>query len=105
VFISSEEEKVSFSNGAGITADLIIGADGIHSTIRSAIGILPEIETLPTLAYRCLLSVPKLREFGFEKYVPTDALEFWSGAGLGEEIVVMGPCHGGERIAVYSFFP
>jgi salicylate hydroxylase len=47
VFISSEEEKVSFSNGAGITADLIIGADGIHSTIRSAIGILPEIETLP----------------------------------------------------------
>jgi len=105
VSISPEERKVSFSNGVGITADLIIGADGIHSTIRSAIGIVPEIETLPTSAFRCLLSAPKLREFGLEEYVPTDALEFWRGAGLGEEIVVMGPCHGGERIAVYSFFP
>jgi salicylate hydroxylase len=105
VSISPEEGKVIFSNGVEITADLIIGADGIHSTIRSAIGIIPEIEVLPTSAYRCLLSVPKLREFGLEKYVPTDALEFWRGVGLGEEIVVMGPCHDGERIAVYSFFP
>ena len=103
--ISPEEGKVILSNGTEILADLIIGADGIRSTIRSAIGIVPEIETLPTLAYRCLLSVPKLRDFGLEKYVPTDALEFWRGAGLGEEIVVMGPCHRGERIAVYSFFP
>jgi salicylate hydroxylase len=51
---------LSFSNGATVNSDIVIGADGIHSTVQREIGL----ETYPSsegiMAYRGLIPTEKL---------------------------------------------
>ena len=102
VEVEAEVGKVTFENGEVITADLVIAADGIHSRIRSAIGITPDVTQASSCAYRHIISKEKIEELGLGEIGSSEAIEFWSKPGL--EKVVIGCAHGGEVICIYSFF-
>ncbi|KAJ7067310.1 FAD/NAD(P)-binding domain-containing protein [Mycena amicta] len=55
---------ITLANGEEIASDLVIGADGIHSTIRTS--ILGESVTAPATSwscFRCLLDTSKIEEY------------------------------------------
>jgi 2-polyprenyl-6-methoxyphenol hydroxylase-like FAD-dependent oxidoreductase len=46
---------VRVADGTEVAADLVVGADGIHSTVRRALGIPARVRDLKYLSYRTLL--------------------------------------------------
>jgi 2-polyprenyl-6-methoxyphenol hydroxylase-like FAD-dependent oxidoreductase len=52
--------ELTFASGATAAADLVIGADGVHSVIRGAIGVLSEPKSEGIMAYRGLIPVARL---------------------------------------------
>ena len=102
VQVEAELGEVTFENGEVITADLVIAADGIHSKMRSAIGITPEVTQASSCAYRHVISKAKIDELGLGDIGSSEAIEFWTKPGT--EKIVIGCAHGGEVICVYSFF-
>jgi 2-polyprenyl-6-methoxyphenol hydroxylase-like FAD-dependent oxidoreductase len=102
VAVETESGVVSFENGKVVTADLVIAADGIHSRMRSAIGITPDVTQASSSAYRHIISKDKARELGLAEIGSSEAIEFWSKPGT--DRVVVGTGHGGEVICIYSFF-
>jgi salicylate hydroxylase len=71
-----DKVEARFANGARTTSDLLIGADGIHSGVRSAI-LGPEAPTFTgCIAYRGLVPVERIRHLDF----PVEA-QNWVGPG------------------------
>jgi salicylate hydroxylase len=103
VGVDTDLGRVIFDNGEAITADLVVAADGIHSRLRSAIGITPDVKQASSCAYRHIISTRKARELGIEDIGSKEALEFWMGPGTNK--IAIGSAHGGEVIGIYSFFP
>lgn len=70
--------KVTFEDGAEAVADLVIGADGIHSVVRSK---YPQDEAIFSgiVAYRGLIPTDKVREFW--SIEDSDVVDFWSQQG------------------------
>jgi salicylate hydroxylase len=64
---------VGFANGASITADVVIGADGIHSVLQGFVVEPAEPVFSGVVAYRGL--VPRLAEY------PAGVLRMWVGEG------------------------
>lgn len=95
--------KVTFENGEVVEADLVVGADGIHSRIRGAIGIVPDMKQASSCAYRHVMSKEKARSLGLGELGLSDALEFWTTSGT--DRFVIGTGHGGEVLCMFSFFP
>jgi salicylate hydroxylase len=52
--------RLTFSNGATVDADVVIGADGIHSTLQREIGLKTYPSSEGIMAYRGLISTEKL---------------------------------------------
>ena len=86
-----------------MTADLVIGADGIHSQLREAIGIVSEVQQASSCAYRHIIPKDKVNDLGFEEIGSQNAIEFWNGPD-GSKIVTRS-CNGGEVLGIYAFFP
>lgn len=103
VEMDAEFRKVIFENGKVVEADLVIGADGIHSRIRSAIGIVPDIKQASSCAYRHVIPTAKARSLGIGELGLRDAIEFWITSKT--DRFVIGAGHGGEVLCMYSFFP
>jgi salicylate hydroxylase len=103
VEVDAELGWVTFENGEVVSADLVIAADGIHSRMRSAIGITPDVTQASSCAYRHVISKEKVRELGLGEIGSSEAIEFWSRPGT--DRVVIGTAHGGEIVCIYSFFP
>ncbi len=61
------------AGGARLGADLVIGADGVYSKVRDALGLLSSFEEMQDGAVRAM--IPRLSEDGDDRYV-----EHWSGA-------------------------
>lgn len=101
--VDAESGVVSFENGEVVVSDLIIAADGIHSHMRSAIGITPDVRQASSCAYRHVISKEKVTELGLGEIGSSEAIEFWHKPGV--DRVVVGAGHGGEVICIYSFFP
>jgi salicylate hydroxylase len=55
-----------FENGARITADILVGADGIHSTVRAALFGEEEPRFAGCVAYRGLVPVERIADLGLE---------------------------------------
>jgi salicylate hydroxylase len=68
--------EARFDNGARITADVLVGADGIHSTVRSALFGAEEPRFAGCVAYRGL--VPAERIAGLELELGSQS---WVGPG------------------------
>lgn len=73
---SGTEVRARFANGTTATADLLIGADGIHSAVRGAI-LGPEAPTFTgCVAYRGLVDAERVSGLG----LPVEA-QNWLGPG------------------------
>lgn len=70
--------KITFEDGTEAAADLVIGADGIHSVIRSKY-LQDEAIFSGTIAYRALIPTDKVREFW--PIEDSDVAGFWSQQG------------------------
>jgi len=68
--------ELGFDNGARITADLVIGADGIHSTVRAALLGEEAPRFAGCVAYRGLVPAERLADLGLEV-----GLVSWLGPG------------------------
>jgi len=55
-----------FENGTRITTDLLVGADGIHSTVRSALFGAEEPRFTGCVAYRGLVPAERIADLGLE---------------------------------------
>jgi len=76
--LSDEEMKLEFQDGTTATANLVIGADGIHSVVRS--GYLNDDPIFSGIvAYRGLIPMEKVREFW--PYDDSDVSGFWTQQG------------------------
>ena len=77
VALAQDEDGVdlTFENGATFRADAVIGADGIHSIVRAALGFTDSPVSSGTAAYRALVPVtsPDMWEWGTSK--------IWIGPG------------------------
>jgi salicylate hydroxylase len=75
---SDREMKITFENGTKAAADLVIGADGIHSIVRGKY-LRDEAIFSGTVAYRGLIPTDKVREFW--PIEDSDVAGFWSQQG------------------------
>jgi salicylate hydroxylase len=58
--------EVRFANGARVTVDVLVGADGIHSTVRAALFGDEEPRFAGCVAYRGLVPVDRIADLGLE---------------------------------------
>jgi salicylate hydroxylase len=76
------EARVSTAGGEGYVADLVVGADGLWSTCRSAM-LGQRDAPLPTgdLAFRIVLEAEKIEDAELRAMVERPACKFWAGPG------------------------
>ncbi|RDA95889.1 hypothetical protein CP533_5225 [Ophiocordyceps camponoti-saundersi (nom. inval.)] len=103
--IQVDDGIISFSNGAVANHDLIIGADGIGSATRSAIGIKPEKRPSDQSCLHANVRTEDAVRAGFVDYSLDSALEYWGGQDGSWDKIVLSPCHGGRLLSYYCFFP
>jgi salicylate hydroxylase len=58
--------EASFDNGVQVTADVLVGADGIHSAVRAALFGEEEPRFAGCVAYRGLVPVERIADLGLE---------------------------------------
>jgi salicylate hydroxylase len=66
--------RMQFDNGARAEADVMVGADGIHSTVRSALFGAEQPRYSGGIAYRGLIPAERLRGLGLET-----TMQIWMG--------------------------
>ena len=92
-----DEARVMFAGGETVAADVVIGADGIHSVVRDAVTTPSPPTFSGTAAYRCLIPArdadPMALEPGFK---------VWMGPG---RHLVHYPVSGGREVNVVGIVP
>lgn len=104
VDVDLETGFIKFENGNTAKHDVIIGADGIGSAIRSSLGIT--VEKVPA-SWKCLhtnVDTAEAVKRGLVDYSQNSAIEYWGGLGSHYKIV-LSPCNGGKLLSYYCFFP
>jgi salicylate hydroxylase len=88
--------RVSFAAGASTEADVVIAADGIHSTLRPH--VCPQSPPIfsGSVAYRGLVPHERVPDW------PTDRFQFWLGKG--RHFLAL-PVRAGKLIAYVGFVP
>lgn len=83
---ASPSGELTFEDGRSVRADLIVGADGVHSRVRDSIGLLKDKRMLRDGAIRLL--IPRTEE---ERSNPEyqKCTEYWAGTRR----VLYTPCH------------
>lgn len=98
---NEDEAELTFTNRAGersrVTADVVIGADGIHSTIRSAVTAKMDSRFSGLCAFRCLVPSERAPQIALR---PVQTL--WLGPG---RHFVHYPIAGGRLINVIAIVP
>ncbi len=91
--------SVALADGTRLTADLVIGADGLNSRTREAVvpGIAPEFSGVVT--WRALIAAQKLRAAGIELEA---ACHDWMGP---DRIVAVYWCAGGRLLNLLAAIP
>ncbi|KAJ7679180.1 FAD/NAD(P)-binding domain-containing protein [Mycena polygramma] len=98
---------VILKDGGTIEADLIIGADGLHSTIRSS--ILGRVETAPVSGFSCFRSLvdsSKLQDIADKDWF-TEGISGMRGLmfkGGEYRLIVMYPCRNGTLINIVGIY-
>lgn len=89
-----EAATVAFADGGAATADVVIGADGIHSVVREFVAESAEPVFSGVAAYRGL--IPRLGAY------PDDTMRMWLGEG--RHFLVF-PVRAGELLNYVGFVP
>lgn len=106
--VDAETGSVTFENGKTLQFDMVIGADGIRSTVREQMGIVPDKKSAPQTCYRCNVPKEKVEQLGLA-WANDPAIQFWNGIPR-EDLsqyykIVMSPCAGGDILSFYCFMP
>jgi salicylate hydroxylase len=88
--------RVSFANGASAEADIVIGADGIHSELRPHVFAASEPVFSGSVAYRGLVPHQRIPDW------PTDRWQMWLGQG---RHFLAFPVRAGKLINYVGFVP
>ena len=75
----------------------------MQSKVRESIGITPETKPSDSVCYRWIIPSERVRSLGLGHLCDNPGLTFWGGKGIDK--VVAGPCHDGELITGYCFYP
>ena len=70
----ADEVRVDFENGRTVTADLVVGADGVHSAVRRVVAAERPAVYSGTVGYRGLVPVEALPSLP-----DSTPLQFWAG--------------------------
>ncbi|MEX5304706.1 FAD-dependent monooxygenase [Kocuria sp. CPCC 205258] len=92
-----EDVLLRFEDGSTATADLVIGADGVHSVVRAAVAGPGEAEASGMCAYRALVPVDQAPAFARGA-----AQTLWIGP---DHHLVHYPVSGGRYINIVAFAP
>ncbi|SPO01420.1 related to salicylate 1-monooxygenase [Cephalotrichum gorgonifer] len=97
---------VTINGGETLDADIVIGADGIHSVVRQAVVGEPR-EAIPTgiSAYRMLLPVESLSGLKIPKDVLDIAKPVTTMVVGHDRRVIMGPGRGGKVFGIVALVP
>src|SRR5437867_446523 len=63
---NGERVEARFDNGARVTADVLVGADGIHSAVRAELFGVEEPRFAGCVAYRGLVPADRIADLGLE---------------------------------------
>lgn len=97
--------SITFENGITAQHDLIIGADGIGSAVRGAIGIRPEKRPSEQSCLHANVTTEEAVRLGLVDYSQHSALEYWGGQEGKWDKIVLSPCNDGKLLSYYCFFP
>ncbi|KAJ5611346.1 hypothetical protein N7510_008065 [Penicillium lagena] len=103
--IDLQTGKISFEDGSTAQHDLIVGADGIGSTVRRILGITPEKRPSDSSCLHANVSTEDAVKAGLVDYSQDSALEYWGGQEGKWDKIVLSPCNGGKLLSYYCFFP
>ncbi|KAF2014452.1 FAD binding domain-containing protein [Aaosphaeria arxii CBS 175.79] len=98
---------VTLEDGAKLEADVIIGADGIHSVIRPTV-LGRQAKAIPTgsSAYRLMISTKELEENAPEFCRNIDPRSPFTSMVMAHECrLIMGPARGGELYSLVGLVP
>ncbi|EFX06708.1 salicylate hydroxylase [Grosmannia clavigera kw1407] len=96
---------IIFDNGVTATHDVIVGADGIGSVVRSLIGVHPERKPSDQSCLHANVTTEDAVRLGLFDYSQDSALEYWGGQDGKWDKIVLSPCNGGKLLSYYCFFP
>ena len=102
--IDTNTGAITFTNGITASHDLVIGADGIGSAVRNAIGIHPEKRPADSSCLHANVNTEQAVKLGLVDYSRDSALEYWGGHHSAYKIV-LSPCNSGSLLSYYCFFP
>jgi salicylate hydroxylase len=88
--------RLGFANGATVTADAVVAADGIHSGLRNNVTEPAEPVYSGSVAYRGLLPAEKLPDW------PVDISQLWMGE---RKHFLVSPVRSGTLINYVGFIP
>ncbi|WPH03957.1 FAD-dependent urate hydroxylase-like protein [Acrodontium crateriforme] len=102
--IDLQSNTITFENGATLYHDLIVGADGIGSVVRGALGIHPTRKIADQQCLHCNVMRDDAIKAGLVDYSQHEALEYWGGQEGKWDKIVLSPCNGGKLLSYYCFF-
>lgn len=94
---TADEVELGFENGLVVHADVVIGADGVHSVVQEALGKPPAPTYSGLAAYRCLIPADRAPDLASRPV-------FTSWLGPGRHLVHY-PVSGGRLINVAAAVP
>jgi salicylate hydroxylase len=97
VEFEDDQAVLRFEDGAAVRPDILIGADGVHSRVRSAIVGPTQTRESGICAYRALVPARKAPEFARRR-----AQTLWIGPG---HHLVHYPVSGGDYVNLVAFAP
>lgn len=106
VACDTEAGTVTLGSGEVITADLVIGADGIHSTVRTSV-VGEVLEAIPTgiSAYRMLIPIEALGGVDVPASVFTPSNPVTTMIVGHDKRIIMGPGRGGKVLGIVALVP
>ncbi|UPK97550.1 hypothetical protein LCI18_008485 [Fusarium solani-melongenae] len=102
--VDLETGEITFTNGNKVKHDVIIGADGIGSTVRQELGIKAIKNPATCTCLHSNVDTEKAVKLGLVDYSKNSAIEYWGGYNTHYKIV-LSPCNGGRLLSYYCFFP
>lgn len=103
--IDTSTGVVEFENGKKAKHHLIIGADGIGSTVRGILDIWPDRRPAKSSCLHANVRTEDAIAAGLVDFSRDQALQFWGGQGEVWDKIVLSPCRGGKLLSYYCFFP
>jgi salicylate hydroxylase len=75
VSIDHSAGEITFQNGLTSKHDLIIGADGIGSTVRTTLGMIPDRKQSTLHCLHCIITTEDVKRLGLNNYASNEAID------------------------------